>query len=44
MREHGVENFPDEKPTAADRINPDSPAFKAADRACNHFLRDVPGD
>jgi hypothetical protein len=44
MREHGVENFPDEKPTTADQINPDSPAFQAADRACNHFLREVPGD
>jgi hypothetical protein len=44
MREHGVKNFPDEKPTAADGINPDTPAFQAADRACNHFLQDVPGD
>jgi hypothetical protein len=44
MRENGVPNFPDRKPTAADRIHPDSPAFKAAERACNHFLQEVPGD
>jgi hypothetical protein len=44
MRENGVPNFPDRKPTAGDRVNPDSPAFKSADRACNHFLRAVPGD
>lgn len=44
MRENGVPNFPDRKPDSRDRINPDSPGFQAADRACNHFLRDVAGD
>jgi hypothetical protein len=44
MREHGVTNFPDEKPSADSGVNPDSPAYEAADRACNHFLMDVPDD
>jgi hypothetical protein len=46
MRAHGVPNFPDPGPggdvniTASSGLNPRSPAFQAAQQACQKFLPD----
>jgi hypothetical protein len=52
MRSHGVPNFPDPKftpdgnteMTIGKDVNPDSPQFAAAKKACKGFLRNTPLD
>jgi hypothetical protein len=47
MRSNGVSNFPDPRPGGGveipDAINPQSPAFQSAKRACKQFLPDKGG-
>ena len=53
MRSHGLAGYPDPQVSASGNnvqvrispgnLNPDSPAFKSADRACHHLLPDGGG-
>lgn len=49
MREHGVPKFPDPQPDggllvrAGNGVDPNSPTFKAADKACKQLLPNVDG-
>jgi hypothetical protein len=49
MRENGVPKFPDPQPNGGlmigsdSGLNPDDPAFKAADEKCRHFMPGRPG-